>query len=114
MDITSVYDPNSNDTSIQAVFKRVTFVTVLGITTAAAMFINCRFENNTDRKSAIYAFGSKLVFQDSNIFRNNSALAGAGINLIESYLHLQPPCLTTTMLCMWVERYMLIYLINHA
>lgn len=40
--------------------------------------------------SALYALKSRLIFEHSNIFRNNSALVGAGINLIQSLLHLQP------------------------
>ena len=80
-----------NDTSVQAVFQRVTFANGRGneVLNAAVMFINCTFENSTD--SALDALDSRLIFQGNNIFRNNSALIGAGIFLtLTSYMHFQP------------------------
>ena len=52
------------------------------------MFINCTFENSME--SALHAFDSRLIFQSNNTFRNNSALVGAGIYLLQSYLHVHP------------------------
>ena len=55
----------------------------------AIKFDSCMFENNTD--SSIMAAHSKVVFQGNNVFRNNSARAGAGISLIlDSYMYLEP------------------------
>ena len=51
-------------------------------------FIDCTFENN--QRTAIMAVGSNLIFQGNNTFRNNSAVNGAGIMLLEnSYLQLR-------------------------
>ena len=48
-------------------------------------FINCTFESNQD--TAIKAVGSNLAFGGNNTFRNNSAVSGAGITLLQnSYL----------------------------
>ena len=79
-----------NDTSVQAVFQRVTFVNSgTEVSEAAVLFINCTFENSTD--SALYASSSRLIFQGNIIFRNNSALIGAAIMLTPtSYMHFQP------------------------
>ena len=58
------------------------FLMVLNVT-----FIDCRFENN--QMTAIMAISSKLVFQGENIFRNNSAVNGAGLLLLQnSYMSL--------------------------
>ena len=49
--------------------------------------IDCTFENN--QMTAILAEGSSLLFQGKHIFRNNSAVNGAGIRLLrDSYLYL--------------------------
>ena len=45
-------------------------------------FINCTFENNQD--TAIKAVGSNLAFGGNNTFRNNSAVSGAGITLLQN------------------------------
>ena len=46
------------------------------------------FENSMD--SVLDAFDSRLIFQGNNTFKNNSALVGAGIYLLQSYLHVHP------------------------
>lgn len=62
---------------------------VVSIALGTIMFMNCSFENNTG--TAIQAdASSKLIFEGVNVFRNNSALVGAGIQLLESTMHLQP------------------------
>ena len=49
--------------------------------------IDCVFENN--QMTAIFAVGSNLIFQGKHMFRNNSAVNGAGIMLLQnSYLYL--------------------------
>ena len=48
------------------------------------------FENYNTYPS-IMAYSSKVVFQGNNVFRNNSAAAGAGISLMfDSYMYLEP------------------------
>ena len=56
---------------------------------AAVLFANCTFENNTGG-SLIGVVGSKVIFQGNNVFRNNSALIGAGVSLTQSYIYFQP------------------------
>ena len=58
------------------------FLDMLNVT-----FIDCTFENN--QMTAILAVRSKLIFQGNNTFKNNSAVNGAGIMLLQnSYLYL--------------------------
>ena len=72
------------------IFRNINiFSSGLELDGADALFVNCTFENGT--KSAIDALQSKVIFQGNNIFRNNSALAGAGISLtMDSYMYLEP------------------------
>ena len=85
----------------QVIFKNVTFssitpkyyltTTFLSTTYFVGMlkviFIDCTFENN--QMTAILAVRSNLIFQGNNTFRNNSAVNGAGIMLVQnSYLNL--------------------------
>ena len=81
---------NNNDTTINVIFQNTNiFSSGLELDGADALFVNCTFENGT--KSAIDAVQSKVIFQGNNIFRNNSALAGAGISLtMDSYMYLEP------------------------
>ena len=86
----------------QVIFKNVTFSSItpkyylttslsttyfLGVRNAT--FIDCTFENN--QVTAIMAVErSTLIFQGNNTFRNNSAVNGAGIVLLQNsnlYLH---------------------------
>ena len=81
---------SNDDTTINVIFRNV-FSSGVNLYGAAALFVNCTFENNTDSISPISAQQSKVIFQGNNIFRNNSALNGAGINLIlDSYMYLEP------------------------
>ena len=63
------------------VLRNVSGVNMTGPTlkliNVAASLANCTFENN--KKSAITVFGSRVIFQGKNTFRNNSALVGAAI-----------------------------------
>ena len=61
---------------------------IILVQNAAVLFEECTFENNTG--SVIQAAYSKVVFKGYNIFRNNSALIGGGIQLIYSYMILNP------------------------
>ena len=50
---------------------------------------DCTFENNTG--SAIEAAASKLIFQDSSTFKNNSGFLGEGMQLLHgAYICLKP------------------------
>ena len=77
--------------TIQVTFDNVSFshskctsvhlTKVLNVT-----FVDCTFENN--QESAIMAMGSNLVFEGNSTFRNNSAVRGAGIMLLQnSYIY---------------------------
>ena len=81
---------SNNDTTINVIFRNINiFSSRLVFDGADALFVNCTFENST--KSAIDAQQSKVIFQGNNIFRNNSAPAGAGISLkLNSYMYLEP------------------------
>ena len=81
---------SNNNTTINVIFRNINiFSSGLELDGADALFVNCTFENGT--KSAIDALQSKVIFQGNNIFRNNSALAGAGISLtMDSYMYLEP------------------------
>ena len=91
----------SSEGSSQVIFKNVTFSSItpkyyltstyLSATYFFGMvnvtFIDCTFENN--QMTAIIAVQSNLIFQGNNTFRNNSAVNGAGIMLVQnSYLQL--------------------------
>ena len=55
----------------------------------AINFLGCIFENNVE--SAIQALSSKMIFGGRNIFRDNSAFAGGGMQLLDSsYMYFQP------------------------
>lgn len=94
------YDTSNsmNDTSVQAHLSNVTIANnnnnsvnnpVIALIDVAILFVNCTFENNTG--SVIQALSSKVIFQGDNVFRNNSALIGAGMQLVEdSYLYFWP------------------------
>ena len=72
---------SNNDTTINVIFRNIDiFSSGVNLNGSAALFVNCTFENNTGI-SPIYAVGSKVIFQGNNIFRNNSALVGAGVSL---------------------------------
>ena len=81
---------SNNDTTINVIFQNINiFSSSLNLLGAAALFVNCTFDNSTN--SAIDAQQSKVIFQGNNIFRNNSAPVGAGISLTEdSYMYLDP------------------------
>ena len=71
------FHPDASNSQVSVYFSRVVNVT----------FIDCTFENN--KVTAIMAVGSNLRFQGNNTFRNNSAVNGAGIMLLQnSYLYL--------------------------
>ena len=76
--------------TIQVTFDNVSFsnskcVSVHLLDVLNVTFINCTFENN--QMTAIKATGSTLAFGGNNTFRNNSAVSGAGITLLQnSYL----------------------------
>ena len=73
----TTFHPDASNFNVSAYFSRVLNVT----------FIDCTFENN--KVTAIMAMGSNLRFQGHNTFRNNSAVNGAGIKLLQnSYLYL--------------------------
>ena len=56
---------------------------------AEVLFDDCTFQNNVG--TAIYALASKVIFQETNTFRNNSAVIGGGMQLrSSSYMYLQP------------------------
>ena len=78
-------------TTIQAFFDNVKIanshddigIPVLLVREVVIMFKNyCAFENNS--KSALQAVGSKVIFQGENAFKDNSALFGAGLQLIQN------------------------------
>ena len=85
---------NSNDT-VQIVLENSTFISnnngkdssVVSLLNTAGLLVNCTFENNTG--SPIHAQNSKVVFEGDTTFRNNSALFGAGMQLLGSHLHLR-------------------------
>ena len=77
----SLSNDNTGRIEDMYVFRNVSGVNMTGPTlklkNVAASLANCTFENN--KKSAITAIGSRVIFQGKNAFRNNSALAGAAI-----------------------------------
>ena len=86
-----------NDTTINVEIKNTSFVSSGNLYSGvkphftAIKFDSCMFENNMNTYPAIMAIHSKVVFQGNNVFRNNSAPAGAGISLmIDSYIYLEP------------------------
>ena len=57
---------------------------------AAVLFVNCTFENNTGG-SVIGAEVSTVAFQGSNVFKNNFAFVGTGMQLTDrSYVYFEP------------------------
>ncbi len=93
---------SDNDTTINGIVRNTSFVgrnhesgmgvqnSVIFLSNAAILFVNCTFENNTG-SSLISAQFSKVVFQANNVFRNSSAPIGAGIRLmLGSYMYLEP------------------------
>ena len=82
--------------SLQAILNNVTFmnyngkdVSALLLSDVAVLIANCTFENN--HKSAIHSTGSNMTFEGDNVFRDNSALVGGGIQMQSSSLmYLRP------------------------
>ena len=99
------YDSNKNnsDATINVIVRNTIFVNsnmwlfqifmrdqVITALNAVILFANCTFENNTGG-SLFGGVGSKVIFQGNNVFRNNSALIGAGVSLTQlSYIYFQP------------------------
>ena len=87
---------DDNDTTINVEIKNTSIVdsggnldSVIAPQVTAIKFDSCMFENNIS--PSILATLSKVVFQGNNVFRNNSAPAGAGISLVlDSYMYLAP------------------------
>ena len=79
--------------SVQVVFDNVTLTNsastpCIKLDHVSASLVNCRFGHNLG--SVIQAINSRVVFQGTNSFKNNSAPIGGGIQLSNSYMYLEP------------------------
>ena len=87
---------NAKDESIKVALKNVTFANCTGgdgcgveFASKAVRLVNCTFENNIG--SALVTKGSNMIFEGNHVFRNNSALVGGGIQLLDSsIMYLRP------------------------
>ena len=78
---------------VQMTLRNITFAnhkpgSPLSIDSATVLLIDCTFQNNSN--SGMYAASSEIIFQGTNIFRNNSDNTGGGMRLHESYMYLMP------------------------
>ena len=95
-----LHDPTSagsiKDKPIMATLNNVTFANCTGgnghgvvFEHVAVRLVSCTFEHNV--ASAIVTEVSNVIFEGNHIFRNNSALFGGGIQLLDSsFMYLQP------------------------
>lgn len=85
---------SANNTFVQVKLHNVTLANITEhpvayLRNVAMLFVNCTFENNA--QSAIHASESTLIFEGNNLFKNNSALVGGGIQLLDSSdMYLRP------------------------
>ena len=91
--IISIWGNNGDARCAQVILQNITLANndafpALFLFGATALLIDCKSQNNT--KSAIHAMSSKIFFQGTNIFSNNSGYTGGGVSLDYSFMYLMP------------------------